>query len=168
MKSRVVFLGILITFLTWPVSSPAQQRGPTLALTLPALEWALEINAPDFNVEKRTIAPMGDAVYIFATNKKTNVILSAFLERTSTKGTPKEWRDNYWNGIKKNPLKKEQVKMYDSGAIPIMEYMIPEHLGLKVNQKHLHAFLTRENYWIHVHLSKVLFKAGESYIIRVV
>lgn len=160
MKSRVVFLGILIIFLTWPVPSPAQQRGPTLALTLPALEWALEINAPDFNVEKRTFAPMGDAVYIFATNKRTNVILSAFMERASRNGTPKEWRDNYWNSIKKNPLKKKQVKMYDAGEMPIMEYMIPEYLGLKVNQKHLHAFLTRENYWVHVHLSKVLFKAG--------
>jgi tetratricopeptide (TPR) repeat protein len=156
-----MFLSILVIFLTCPVLSPAQQRSPTLALTLPDLEWALEINAPDFNVEKKTFAPMGDAIYIFATNKGKNVILSAFLEKASRNGTLKEWRDNYWNSIKKNPLKKEQVKMYDYGEMPIVEYMIPEHFGVKVNQKHLHAFLTKGNYWVHLHLSKILFKAGD-------
>lgn len=160
-KSCIVFLSLSLIFLTYPISSPAQQGSPTFVLTLPELEWAFEINAPGFEVEKQTFAPMGDAIYIYATNQGKNVILSAFLEKASRNGTPKEWRDNYWNSIKKNPLKKEQVKMYDSGEMPIVEYMIPEHLGRKVNQKNLHAFLTRKNCWVHIHLSKVLFKAGD-------
>ena len=81
MKSRIVLLSILVIFLHWPVSSPAEPRNPVFALTLPGLEWALEISAPGFDVEKRTLGPRGDSIYLFASSKDTHVIISAFLEK---------------------------------------------------------------------------------------
>jgi hypothetical protein len=94
MISRVALLSILVIFLNWPVSSPAEQRNPVFALTLPGLEWALEINAPGFLVGKRTLGPRGDSVYFFTSNKESNVILSAFLEKAARRGTSKECRDS--------------------------------------------------------------------------
>ena len=166
MKSLIVFLSILIIFLTCPASISAQQPGPALTLTLPELEWAFEINAPNFHVEKSTIAPLGDATYILARNKITNVILSVFLEKTSGNGTSKECRDYYWNGNKKSPLRKDQIKMYDFGEMAIVEYIIPEYLGVKVNQKNLNACLARDGYRIDIHLSKISSNTGEEGLLQ--
>jgi hypothetical protein len=121
MKSRLVLLIFLVIFLNWPVSSPAEQRSPVFALTLPGLEWALEVSAPGFDVEKRTLGPRDDSIYLFASSKDTKVIISAFLEKAPRKVTPKECRDFYWSGTEKMPLKKEQIEMYDLGGMVIVE-----------------------------------------------
>ena len=161
MKSRVVLLSILVIFLHWPVSSPAEPRNPVFALTLPGLEWALEISAPGFDVEKRTLGPRGDSIYLFASSKETHLIISAFLEKAPRKVTSKECRDFYWSGTKKTPLKKEQIEMYDFGGMAIVEYMVPTFQGRETNQKNLFAYFARDNYWAYIHLSKIRFVSGE-------
>jgi tetratricopeptide (TPR) repeat protein len=157
---------MLVIFLNWPVSSPAEQRNPVFALTLPGLEWALEINAPGFLVEKRTLGPRGDSVYLFTSNKESKVILSAFLEKAARRGTSKECRDFYWGGTKKTPLKKEQIEMYDLGGMAIVEYMVPTFQSLETNQKNLFAYLTRGVYWSYIHLSKMKFVPGEEELFK--
>ena len=161
MKSRLVLLSILVFFLHWPVSSPAEPRIPVFALTLPGLEWALEIRAPGFDVEKRTLGPRGDSIYLFGSNKDTQVIISAFLEKASRKVTSKECRDFYWSGTKRTPLKKEQIEMYDFGDMAIVEYMVPTFQGRETNQKNLFAYFARDNYRSYIHLSKIRFVSGE-------
>jgi len=166
MISRLALLSILVIFLNWPVSSRAEQRDPVFALTLPGLEWALEISAPGFLAEKRTLGPRGDSVYLFTSNKESNVILSAFLEKAARKGTSKECRDFYWSGTKKTPLKKEQIEMYDLGGMAIVEYMVPTFQSLETNQKNLFAYLTRGVYWSYIHLSKMKFVPGEEELFK--
>jgi len=161
MKSRLVLLSILVFFLHWPVSSPAEQRTPAFALTLPGLQWALELSAPGFDVEKRTLGPRGDSIYLFGSNKDTQVIISAFLEKASRKVTSKECRDFYWSGTKRTPLKKEQIEMYDFGDMAIVEYMVPTFQGRETNQKNLFAYFARDDYWSYIHLSKIRFVSGE-------
>jgi tetratricopeptide (TPR) repeat protein len=130
-------------------------------LTLPGLEWALEISAPGFDVEKRALGPRGDSIYLFASSKDTHVIISAFLEKAPRKVTPKECRDFYWSGTEKTPLKKEQIEMYDLGGMAIVEYMVPTFQGRETNQKNLFAYFARDNYWAYIHLSKIRFVSGE-------
>jgi tetratricopeptide (TPR) repeat protein len=166
MKPRIVLLSILAILLNCPVSSPAEQRNPVFALTLPGQEWALEVSAPGFLVKKRTLGPRGDSVYLFASNKETNVILSAFLEKAARTGTPKECRDFYWSGAKKTPLKKEQIEMYDLGEMAIVEYMVPTFQSWETNQKNLFAYLTRGVYWSYIHLSKMKFVPGEEELFK--
>jgi tetratricopeptide (TPR) repeat protein len=161
MKSRILLLSILVTFLLWPVSSPAEPRNPVFALTLPGLEWALEINAQGFDVEKRTLGPRDDSVYLFASSKETHLTLSAFLEKAPRKVTSKECRDFYWSGTKKTALKKEQIEMYDFGGMPIVEYMVPTAQGRETNQKNLFAYFARDNYCAYIHLSKIRFVSAE-------
>jgi tetratricopeptide (TPR) repeat protein len=161
MKSRALVLSFLAIFLIWPASSPAEQRNPVFPLTLPGLPWALEIRAQGFHVEKRTLGPWGDSIYLFATNKDTHVIISAFLEEAPRKVTPKDCRDFYWNGTKKTPLKKEQIEMYDFGDMAVVEYMVPTFQGRETNQKNLFAYLARDHYWAYIHLSKIRFVSGE-------
>ena len=156
-----MLLSILVIFLHWPVSSPAEQQTPVFALALPGLEWSLEVSAPGFDVEKRTLGPRGDSIYLFASNKDTHVIISAFLEKASRKVTSKECRNFYWSGTKRTPLKKEQIKMYDFGDMAIVEYMVPTFQGRETNQKNLFAYFARDNYRSYIHLSKIRFVSGE-------
>jgi tetratricopeptide (TPR) repeat protein len=158
---RVALLSILVIFLNWPVSSPAEQRNPVFALTLPGQEWALEFSAPGFLAGRTSLDPRGDSVYLFASNKEKNVILSAFLEKAARRGSSKECRDFYWSGMKNSPLKKEQIKIYDLGEMAIVEYVVPTFQGWETNQKNLFAYLTRGVYWSYIHLSKMKFVPGE-------
>jgi hypothetical protein len=161
MKPRIVLLSILVIFLLWPVSSPAEPRNPVFALTLPGLEWALEISARGFDVEKRTLGPRGDSIYLFGSSKDTHIIISAFLEKAPRKVTSKECRDFFWSGTKKTPQKKEQIEMYDFRGMPIVEYMVPAFQGPQTNQKNLFAYFARDHYWSYIHLSKIRFVSGE-------
>ncbi len=161
MKSRALVLSLLAFLLIWPSASPAEQRNSVLPLTLPGLQWALEISAPGFVVEKRTLGPWGDSIYLFASNKDTHVIISAFLEEAPRKVTSRDCRDFYWNATKKTPLKKEQIEMYDSGDMAVVEYMVPTFQGRETNQKNFFAYAARDHYWGYIHLSKIRFVPGE-------
>jgi len=161
MKSRIVLFIILAILLNGPVASSAEQRTPPFALTLPGLEWALEIGAPGFLSGRTSLDPRGDSVYLFASNKETHMLLSVFLEKAARRGSSKECRDFYWNGTKNTPLKKEQIKMYDLGEMAIVEYVVPTFRSWETNQKNLFAYLTRGVYWSYIHLSKMKFVPGE-------
>ena len=62
-----------------------EQTAPPISLSLPELSWCLEIGAPGFVVEEKGMAPAGDAARLQASNKKTGVILSAFLEKAESR-----------------------------------------------------------------------------------
>ena len=165
---RVTLLSLLVIFINWPASSPAEQRNPVFALTLPGQEWALEFSAPGFLVEKKTLGPRDDSMYFFASNQDTRVNISAFMEKTAGKVTPKDCRDFYWNGTKKTPLKKEQIEMYDSGDMAVVEYMVRTFRGREMNQKNLFAYLARDRYWGYIHLSKIRFVPDEEGLFKLI
>jgi tetratricopeptide (TPR) repeat protein len=68
--------------------------------------------------------------------------------------------------MKKSPLKKEQIMMYDLGEMAIVEYVVPTFQGLETNQMNLFAYLTRGVHWSYIHLSKMKFVPGEQGLFR--
>ncbi len=140
----------------------------TIVLSVPHLKWALEIDAPNFIVEQEEITPSGDNARFFATNKETGVVMSGFLERVSRSGTSKDCRDYYWERAKKSPFKKDDIKMSDFGPMALMEYIVKEHRGKVINQKHLNAYLAKDNYCIDIHLSKVNFRRGDEQLFEAI
>ena len=132
-----------------------------ISVSLPELSWALEIAAPGFIIEDNEIAPNGDGARIQAKNKETGLILSAFLERAPQTGDSIQCRDYYWGKAMQNPLKKEQITLYETGGMAVVEYMIPEYQGIPAKQINLNAYLAKDEYWIDVHISKTGHETGD-------
>jgi len=161
-------LKIFVLFIICILCTYSHAHSETIVLSVPELKWALEIDAPNFVVEQKEITPGGDNARFFATDKETGLIMSCFLEKASRSGTSKDCRDYYWERAKKSPFKKEDIKMSDFGPMALVEYVVKEHEGIVINQKHLNAYLAKDNYCVDIHLSKVNFRRGEEQLFEAI
>jgi hypothetical protein len=141
-------------------SSYAQLSGQSdrpISLSLPNANWTLEIPAGGFVIEKDQTSREGTRDFS-AINRSAGVVMSVFLEPAPSNGSSNYCREFYWEGLKKNsPLKMDDVKMSDMGEMTVLEYIVREHQGVRVDQKHLNAYLAKGNTCIDIHLSKVQF-----------
>lgn len=166
MRPKKIFFLILCILFTISHAYSEEPAKGTIILSLPELSWAVEINAADFAMEKKEICPSGDEASFFATNEKTGLVMSGFLEKVSLGGTSKECRDHYWEKAKQSPFKKDDIKMSDFGQMAIVEYIVKEHQGIELNQKNLNAYLAKGNYWIDIHLSKPNYQAPDEILFK--
>ena len=144
-----VFLFLLISItISWA------RDDSTISLSLPDLQWALELNLPGFDIKQKEVASRGNAARFHAENQKTGVIVSAFLEKAPRNGTSIDCRDFYWARAQKSPFKKDEIKQYEMKNMALIEYIVREYQGMRFNQKNINAYLAEDNYWIDIHLSK--------------
>jgi tetratricopeptide (TPR) repeat protein len=162
MKKTALLTCLILNILISQSVSASDQTEPKIVLSLPDLSWALEIAEPGFIIEGKEIAPKGNMTRLQAQNKTTGVILSAFIEKAPKKGDYKTCREYYWNKLKQSPFQMEQINLYESGPMALVEYFIPEYLGVKVNQKNVLTYLSYDDYWIDIHMSIVNYKEGEN------
>lgn len=137
-----------------------------ISLSLPDLQWALKINLPGFDLKQKEVAPHGYASRFYAENRTIGIVVSAFLEKSPRKGTSKDSRDYYWAIAKESPFPKEEIKKYEINNLALVEYIVPEFQGMKVNQKNINAYLAEDNYWIDIHLSKANYKSEDDKLFR--
>ncbi|MFH0878741.1 MAG: tetratricopeptide repeat protein [Lentisphaerota bacterium] len=141
---------------SWTESTP-----PMLALSLPGLSWAVEIPADGFKMVESELSPDTGAARWMAQNKESGIILSAFLEKAPAPGDAKACRDYYWSRAVKSPFAKEQIKMSEQGGLALVEYIVPDHLEMELNQRNLNAYMAEGEYWVDIHLSKMDAKDEE-------
>lgn len=132
-----------------------------ILLTLSKLDWALEVGGADLIVEQKEVTPDGKSARFMAADWTTGILISAFLEDQGRPATAEQCRDFYWAKAKESPLKKDDIVQSKFGNMALVEFLVKEHEGVKTDQKHVNAYLTRGNFWIDVHLSKMYFKEGE-------
>lgn len=137
-----------------------------LYLATPGSSWSLEIDTPGFTLEQKDFSQDGTAARLMAVNKKDNVILSAFLEKAARPGDAKACREYYWSEAKTSPFQKDDLKMSESSSAALVEYIVKEHLGIRVNQKNINAYLSQNGYWVDVHISKVDFKPEDEAMLQ--
>ncbi|MEW6665619.1 MAG: hypothetical protein AB1512_10430 [Thermodesulfobacteriota bacterium] len=164
--SKRFFLAVLsLLILAFIRIGTVQAASEILALTLPQLDWAMKIKASGFAMEQRRTNPGGESGYFMAGNKKTGFIISGHIEKVGRNGTPKEAREHFWANLVKAPVKRGEVTMAESGNLATVEYMVRDFQGMLINQKNLYAFMTRDHYWMYLHLSKMNFhQADESFL----
>lgn len=136
----------------------------TLRMMLPEKNWALELPAPGFKITNLAYSPEGTDGVLYAGNKDLGMIISLFLEKSPMKGDSRDCRKYYlgkWEKVKEMPFKREEIKMSERGQIAIVEYLVREAKGMKINHKHMNAFLVKDDIWIDVHISKVLYSPDD-------
>ena len=157
--SKTILCVLLLSVSNVQSQEPAKEQiKEVIILSLPNLNWGLEIDAPGFAIEKKQVSKNGDKTSFQANNDAAGLTMSAFLEKAPNTGTSKDCRDYYFSKLKESPAVESDVKMSEIGEMAIAEYVIKELKGIKLNQKHLNAYLAKNGYWIDVHISKADFE----------
>lgn len=63
-----------------------QSDSGSIHLSLPNINWSLDLNIPDFKFEKRELSPDGKQKMISASNEKTGMVISVYLEPAASNG----------------------------------------------------------------------------------
>lgn len=156
--SRLCVLAMLgLVALVCVAQQPKSMSG---RLSLPAKDWGVVLNLPGFAVRAVETKPEGRR-YMVAENETTNVVVSLTLEQVKP-GTPaSSCRESLEKKTKNAPLKIQDVRFSRSGDVDVMQYVVPEFRGQRVNQESMFACQIYDNTYIDLHVSKVNYVAAD-------
>ena len=133
-----------------------------LRIGLISKDWALEFNSKGFEIVEQGSSILGDSTYIHVAQDKSGINISIFLEPARKKNSNIiDCRDFYWNRAQADPRPKENILMKEMENMAIIEYITPEHGGMKIDHKNINAYMVKDDTWIDVHVSKIHFKEKE-------
>jgi hypothetical protein len=159
MQSVQVFL--FVVFCLSGSSATQTEEGIRVTLTVPKAPWTVSLAGASLAIERQQVKPDGQQGYFVLTDSKNNITVSLFIEPVVKCKSSKECRDYVWklgNPAWKNP---ENVVLSQIGDISCLELMVPEWEGRKLRQQNLYAEFVLDNYWVDLHISKVLYKPEE-------
>src|SRR5262245_25193681 len=82
---------------------PVPDKNGAVAIEFPGKSWQVRIDLPGFQFEPSVTRPDGSGVRLMGANRKTAVIVSAFLESSSPGLSAVEHREASWKILQKNP-----------------------------------------------------------------
>lgn len=125
-------------------------------------EWGLEFNSKGFEIVDQGTSAIGDSTHVHASNKNSGISISIYLEPARKENSSIfDCRDFYWNRMQENPAKKEDVVMKEVKDMAIIEYIVPEYEGKRIDHKNINAFMVKNDVWIDIHVSTAFFKEKE-------
>lgn len=98
-----------------------------------------------------------DSRMIYVANEENGLMMSIYLDKAPNKGDANAGREYHWKYLQTNPLKRDDVKMSSFRGMPMLEYIVKEVQNTKIDQKNYFAFMSKDDIWMYIHLSKVQF-----------
>ena len=133
-----------------------------LRIGLISKDWALKFNSKGFEIVDQDSSVLGDSTHVHAAQDNSGINISIFLEPARKENsTIFDCRDFFWNQAQADPRPKEDILMKEVENMAIIEYMTPEHGGMKIDHKNINAYMVKDDIWIDVHVSKIHFKDNE-------
>jgi Tetratricopeptide repeat len=152
---------LVVAFALAGLACVSQQPKPLRGrLSLPAKNWGVVLDLPGFTLRAVETKPDGRG-YMVAENETTHVVVSVTLEQITPEPTATSCRESLEKKTKDAPLKIKDARFSRSGDIDVMEYMVPEFRGQRVNQKSVFACQFHDNTYIDLHVSKVHYVAAD-------
>ncbi|MGH9866796.1 MAG: hypothetical protein ACREAA_01335 [Candidatus Polarisedimenticolia bacterium] len=121
-------------------------------LVLPGAGWHVSIDVTGLSVSESS------AGRLLATDPRTDLILSAFVEQVEQSPTSETCRDKYVGKLGQSPLHVVEPLFSRYGEFELYEYLVENHGGQTINQKHIHGYLAHESSCIEIHVSQVGFR----------
>ena len=151
-----------------PAPAPAAAPSTLRKLTYPGKSWSLVLDLPGFEFQERATRPDMTGIEATGENNSTGVLISANLEKAARAGDAKATRAYYWSRVKKTRPSPKKVVFSERGEMAILEYIEPGSDGKKAHIKHVTVFLSREDTWIVVSVSKVDYRPEDAPAFEVV
>ncbi len=120
------------------------------------------MDLPGFVLDRPVGTPDRPAQRLVSESPSTGMTVSTRLEKVAVPIDAAGCRSLYAASLMQSPLMKGvEVGASQSGAVASLAYVVNEVSGTSINQRHVNAFLAREDVCLDLHLSKVQFKPGE-------
>jgi tetratricopeptide (TPR) repeat protein len=160
MSKKAPFLIVILFFMAIPIFSEVDPKGIG-RISLPSLNWAMEIDLKGFLVKQDAISSTGENGKVCAYNPKTGLIISITLEKALGGGDSKACREYYLQKIRTTRAQLGEIQSRELKDMSLLEYMVLEYKEEKLDQENLNAYLSRGGYWISVQMAKSGYKPEE-------
>lgn len=159
-KSGWRFFVLVVLFLV-ALGSAAQETKPLRGrLSLPTKNWGVVLDLPGFTLKSVETKPDGRR-YMIAQNDSTKVVVSLTLEQIKPGLPASSCRESLEKKAKNPPFKIQDVRYSRSGDADVMQYMVPEFGGQRVNQKSVFACQFYNDTYVDLHVSKVNYVTAD-------
>jgi tetratricopeptide (TPR) repeat protein len=160
----VTWSAVLTLFFAGSVFAQEPTAAEKFSIWLPAKPWALELEAPGMALKRNEIQADGRR-YFLAESDQTHLIASVFLENMKGPALPGECKRSLEDKQKRNASLSlnglKGVAYWESAGMEILEFSMPEVNGVPANQKNIFACLIKDDVFVDIHISKILFKAAD-------
>lgn len=140
-------------------------------LLVPGRAWAVELTLPNFEVKLDALTADGRARRFRAESADgAGYVVSVLIAPASTpRVSSRDLRDLAAERVRaSSSARREEFKTSDYKQTPTLEYLVRDFKGQPLNQKHLNAYVSRDNVWIDIHLSKNAFRPGDEKLFHAV
>jgi hypothetical protein len=163
---RVLVRAALGLALALAGAAAVQAQEPGLAVfSLPDKNWGVGLSLQNFIINESRTYPDGKARLVRADRQAEGMILTVFIAPAAGEDSARACRDAFWQRLQNGPAASSyrDVRQSVSGdmgssELASSEYVIGEIQGIRIDQKHVHAYFGREGSCIEIHLSKTLFE----------
>jgi len=141
------------------VSIAHQNKEVKLVLSLPHLDWSLEMKVRGFKTKNHFINNAEEKTFLKASNrdKRTNIYLS--LKKAPVPGNAKDCRSFYWSEFEKKNSPKSDIIMTETGNMAIVEYFSGHfNVAGKRDYKQIKIYIAEKGYCINAHLSTNMYQ----------
>ncbi len=164
MKTRLFVPLSLFLLFSWTTSGQDAPTPTKFSVWLPALPWALELDAAGFTLRANEIQKDGRR-YFLAENVKTRVMISVFLEASKGPVQPGECKHSLEEKVKRNSsLSTSSLKgvaYRQSGDMQILEFTMSEVDGVPTNQRNVFGCIPKADSFVDIHISKIFFREAD-------
>ena len=153
---------VVFTLLAFVSYSFAQKKDKDISkIDIPETTWSLEVSLPGFAVTRNVVNRDNQGGRLDAAIESEGYMLTIMWVKTAEKGTSKELRDLASTNLKQSPVEKDGFTHSEYKEFPMLEYLVKEFRGVRLDQKHYNAYIAKDGVWIDIHLSKVKYKTGD-------
>ena len=156
-KGSLLIIGI-IAILASRVSGFADEK--RIELTTPTTPWVLSFPAANFKIADRKSRPDG-AAYFYLIDEKSGLHVSLYIEPVKNCDSSKACRDMIWKTGNPAWVNPQNVVQSEIGDVSYVEFMVPEFQGQPIRQQNMYAEFVLDQFWVDLHISKVLYKPAD-------
>jgi hypothetical protein len=161
MKMLPLVVLVLAIILPCKAIPEMQEEKGTISLWSKGSTWVLQFPGEGYKLQLENHKDDGLSHYYSFHNAALNLNVSFYIEPVSKCTSSEECRRMYWENPGPAITNPQGVTFIDLNDFSIVEFIVPEFKGIKVNQINMTGHHVREGYWVDVHISKVFYQPGD-------
>ncbi len=158
MKQLTLIFFFLVVLISSVFAQSQNVGGSTINFTVPRAPWTLTLAGGALVLDDQQTKLAAERGYFLFRDTKNELSISLFIEPVSKCKTSKECRDLVWKSGNPTWKNLQNTVQSEIGEISFLEFLLPEFQGQKLNQQNMYAEFVVDNYWVDLHISKVLYK----------
>jgi hypothetical protein len=124
-----------------------------IELRPPGKDWAIRVAPPEFEFGAPQTAEDGKTVWAAGDGLEPGFMMTVMVESSPPVADLAACVARFEEKIGLDSLKAHHIKRTERAGMPAIEYELPEHAGVRIDQRHLHAYLFRDGVCAEFHLS---------------